>query len=107
MTTQSETLDTQPRLRLTDLDHIQLEATGSKDIKLLLEQEEKQLIDCHLQDYPHYNAWIIVQRRLLQNPPQTWLSLSQEWQIPYTVLILFWKNQCLPLLKEIARPFES
>ncbi len=72
---------------------------------------EQILQNCFPGEYAKFNCWIICQKRLFQNPPESWEEIANALNKAYGtnkthgVISGHWHKKCKPLLKEIARRF--
>lgn len=75
------------------------------------EGDEKILQNCFPGEYTKFNCWVIYQKRLFKNPPESWEEIANALNKAYGtnkthgVISGHWHKKCKPLLKEIARRF--
>ncbi|NER37512.1 MAG: hypothetical protein F6J93_26710 [Oscillatoria sp. SIO1A7] len=77
-----------------------------QDLKRYIEEDpEGKLRGCHPGGYPHCNCQELVKRRILQEPKDTWKTISAELNVPQGTVTAHWKRKCQPLLAEIGDIF--
>ena len=77
-----------------------------EDLKRYIEEDpEEKLRGCHPRGYPHCNCQELVKKRILQEPEDTWKTISAELQVPQGTATAHWKRKCQPLLKRIGHNF--
>jgi hypothetical protein len=70
------------------------------------EKELKRLIEslvCHPKGYPNCTCYELIQRRLLKTPPQQWMEIAIELEIPYGTVTAHWNRKCKQRLEEISK----
>ena len=73
------------------------------NLELYIEQDpQKKLVSCHPKAYPQCNCQLLIQKRYLQNPPDTFTEIAQKLDLPLTKLTNHWYGRCKPLLQLIA-----
>ena len=73
------------------------------DLELYIEQDSsKKLRSCHPNAYPQCNCQLLIQRRYLQSPPNTFSNIAKELNMPPMKLTNHWYGRCKPLLQAIA-----
>jgi hypothetical protein len=86
---------------------IQRQRFGQRVWQWIEQDCDQQLTQCHLRNRPECNCHILAKQILLHHPPQRIADLARILNANNQTLYSHWNRQCLPLLKEIARRFES
>lgn len=77
-----------------------------KTIGQYIEQDEQgKLKASHLRKNPECNCHLLSMRLLIQNPPHKIADIARELNISNQTLYSHWRNNCLPLLREIGINF--
>ncbi len=80
---------------------------GREVWRYLEEDPDNRLKNCCSQKYPDCNCHLLVQKRLLCDPPIAYQAIANELGISFGTLTGHWAKKCKPLLVEIAQEIEQ
>jgi uncharacterized protein YjbI with pentapeptide repeats len=80
---------------------------GKEVSQYLRDDPANRLKDCRSQKHPKCECHLLVNKRLLSDPPVSFQAIADELGIRFGTLTGHWAKKCKPLLAEIAQEFEK
>lgn len=98
---QLSTIDQQIQSLQQEEDHriaIQIE-------KWIMSDPDGHLGNCHPKRQERCNCQTLGSRIIIKDPPDSFITLAKDLDIPYQTLVSHWKRRCLPLLQTQTKRF--
>lgn len=82
---------------------------GKEVWQYLQDDPDNRLKDkkCGSDKHRQCQCHLLVQKRLLTVPPETWKAIEAELNVPFGTITSHWAKSCKPLLAEIAQKLEK
>jgi Fic family protein len=92
-------------VKIVQIQEEECQRLGQKVRQYIQQDQERKLTSCHPRKHPECNCQLLVQRLLLQQPPEKIADIARELDVNNQTVYSHWKKNCIPLLQEIGRRF--
>lgn len=92
-------------IKIAQIQENQRQSLGKRIRQYIEQDEEGKLTASCLRKNPECHCQLLAMRLLIENPPHKISDIARELNISNQTLYSHWKNNCLPLLREISINF--
>ncbi|WP_392534448.1 hypothetical protein [Nostoc sp. C117] len=92
-------------LKIAQIQETERQCLGNRIKQYIQQDEDGRLTASHPRKNPECHCHLLAMRLLLENPPHKIADIARELNISNQTLYSHWKQNCLPLLREIGMNF--